>query len=148
MWLLGSLAYVLAVHSKQLTLSSAATSQLWVIGGISYFFGGLLAVSSLLAFTLSSQGLYLGIIIHNFDTFSFHPFTEGHLQRSTNKKRCCKRYVASLSPSVDCQMKMHVLIHRKTCDLHLLRAEEDLDLSLSCNKCILSLLTEDKALVL
>jgi hypothetical protein len=90
MWLLGSLAYVLAVHSKQLALSSAATSSLWVIGGIGYFFGGFLAVSSLLAFSLSSQGLYF-IIIHNyFDTFSFHPFTEGRLQRSKNKKRCCK----------------------------------------------------------
>jgi hypothetical protein len=53
MWLLGSLAYVLAVHEKQLALSSAATSSLWVIGGIGYFFGGFLPVSSLLAFSLS-----------------------------------------------------------------------------------------------
>mmetsp|Transcript_23208 Transcript_23208/g.34673 ORF Transcript_23208/g.34673 Transcript_23208/m.34673 type:complete len:531 (-) Transcript_23208:92-1684(-) len=47
MWLLGSLAYVLAVHSKQLALSSAATSSLWVIGGIGYFFGGFLALPSI-----------------------------------------------------------------------------------------------------
>jgi hypothetical protein len=53
MWLLGSLAYVLAVHSKE-TLSITATSRLWVIGGVSYFLGGLLAVSAPLAFILTS----------------------------------------------------------------------------------------------
>mmetsp|Transcript_8502 Transcript_8502/g.17154 ORF Transcript_8502/g.17154 Transcript_8502/m.17154 type:complete len:357 (+) Transcript_8502:753-1823(+) len=47
MWLLGSLAYVLAVHGKQLALSSAAISSLWVIGGIGYFFGGFLALPSI-----------------------------------------------------------------------------------------------------
>eukprot|EP00984_Skeletonema_dohrnii_P034670 scaffold33627_cov201-Skeletonema_dohrnii-CCMP3373.AAC.7 len=44
MWLLGSLAYVLAIHGEQLALSSAATSSLWVIGGVGYFFGGFLAL--------------------------------------------------------------------------------------------------------
>mmetsp|Transcript_17603 Transcript_17603/g.26180 ORF Transcript_17603/g.26180 Transcript_17603/m.26180 type:complete len:364 (+) Transcript_17603:127-1218(+) len=47
MWLLGSLLYVLAVHSEQLALSNAATSSLWLIGGISYFFGGFLALPSI-----------------------------------------------------------------------------------------------------
>ena len=46
MWLWGSLFYVLAIHSKELALSDAATAALWVIGGVSYFLGGFLSVSS------------------------------------------------------------------------------------------------------
>ena len=46
MWLWGSLFYVLAIHSKELALSDAASATLWVIGGVSYFLGGFLSVSS------------------------------------------------------------------------------------------------------
>lgn len=47
MWLWGSLFYVLAIHSKELALSDTASAALWVIGGVSYFLGGFLSVSSL-----------------------------------------------------------------------------------------------------
>ena len=55
---------MLASLSKHLTLSSAATYGLWVIGGIIYLFGGLLAVSSLLGLKSMSlhQSLYIDVV--------------------------------------------------------------------------------------
>ncbi len=73
MWLVGSLAYVLASLSKYLALSSTATSGLWVIGGVIYLLGGLLAVSSLLALkSILSPDILFNALHTTVAAFSFH----------------------------------------------------------------------------
>ena len=73
MWLFGSLAYVLASLSKYLALSSTATSGLWVIGGVIYLLGGLLAVSSLLALkSIIVTRHFIHALHTTFAAFSFH----------------------------------------------------------------------------